>query len=63
MLEQVKIYNFQSFPFANGHLCKIKSTGLSFLDELGQLLDLCFGGHVHILVSNADDHAPQDGRI
>lgn len=42
---------------------KLSPQDLSFPDELGQLLDLCFGGHVHILVSDADDHAPQDGRI
>lgn len=33
---------------------------LGFPDELGQLLNLGFGGHVHILVSNTDDHAAQD---
>lgn len=42
---------------------KLSPQDLSFPDELGQLLDLCLGGHVHILVSDADDHAAQDWRI
>lgn len=36
---------------------------LSFLDELGQLLNLCLGGHVDIFVSDTDNHAPEDWRI
>lgn len=34
-----------------------------FTDDLGELLDLGFSGHVHVLVSNADNHATQDGGI
>lgn len=33
---------------------------LSFLDELGQLLNLCLGRHVDIFVSDTDNHASED---
>lgn len=55
MLGQIAIFMFG--------LAKLSPQDLSLPDELGQFLDLCLSGHVHIFVSNADNHASQDRRI
>lgn len=36
---------------------------LGLPDQLGELLDLCLGRHVHILITNAHDHAPENRGI
>lgn len=36
---------------------------LGLPDQLGELLDLCLGRHVHILITNAHDHAPKNRGI
>lgn len=36
---------------------------LGLPDQLGEFLDLCLGRHVHILITNAHDHAPKNRRI
>lgn len=36
---------------------------LGLPDQLGELLDLCLGRHVCVLITNAHDHAPKDRGI
>ena len=36
---------------------------LGIPDQLGELLNLGLGGHVHIVVPDADNHATEDGWV
>lgn len=62
MLGQVAIFVSQRFP-PMAVIAKWSPQDLSLPDEPSQLLDLRLGGHVHILVSNTDDHATQNCRV
>lgn len=66
-MEQSQLYNSQQHKFIrispDGHLQKLAKCSpqdLGFLNELGELLNLRLGRHVHILVSDTNDHATKD---
>lgn len=52
-----------STPFIYIWLVLVSPQDLCLPDQLGELLDLWLGGHVHIFITDTDDHTAENGRI
>ena len=62
ILADIALYRWQEAE-KHSHDSLEWTMDLTISDDLGQFVDLCLGGHVHILISYADNHTTQDGGI